>query len=160
MPQRTLTFILLGLTSLIVACADPASEPASSPESVNVESGGQADNGDEHDATEEAPMTESEPQAISLNEAVDAARKDLAERIDRSMQEVVIADARRVTWANGALGCPEEGMMYTQALVDGYYIRLQADGRDYDYHAGREGKPFYCPAERSRRPPQSDKPEM
>ena len=39
-------------------------------------------------------------------------------------------------------------MMYTQALVPGYRIVLQAGGQTLNYHAGRMGTPRYCPAER------------
>jgi hypothetical protein len=41
--------------------------------------------------------------------------------------EVVVAE--EVTWPDGALGCPEPDGMYTQALVEGYRIVLEVDGR-------------------------------
>ena len=37
--------------------------------------------------------------------------------------------AAAVTWSDGSAGCPEPGMMYTQALVPGYRIVLQAGDR-------------------------------
>jgi hypothetical protein len=35
--------------------------------------------------------------------------------------------------------------MYTQALVRGYRVRIQAGERLLDYHAGAQGTPFLCP---------------
>jgi hypothetical protein len=29
-------------------------------------------------------------------------------------------------WNDGSLGCPEPGMMYTQALVNGYWLIIEA----------------------------------
>jgi hypothetical protein len=34
--------------------------------------------------------------------------------------------------------------MYTQSLVDGLLIRLQANGIIYEYHSGGSRDPFYC----------------
>ncbi len=56
---------------------------------------------------------------------------------DPSSMEVVRAES--VTWSDGSLGCPEPGMMYTQALVDGYWVVLKVNELEYDYRAGRGG---------------------
>jgi hypothetical protein len=39
-------------------------------------------------------------------------------------------------------------MMYTQALVPGFRIRVRAGAETLDYHAGRRGAPMFCPAGR------------
>ena len=44
--------------------------------------------------------------------------------------------AEEIIWPDGALGCPQRGMTYTQAPVPGYHIVLQHNGRQYDYRAG------------------------
>ena len=49
---------------------------------------------------------------------------------------VTVVDARAVTWPDGSLGCPEPGMMYTQVLVDGTLVVLEAGGSRYEYHGG------------------------
>jgi hypothetical protein len=59
--------------------------------------------------------------------------------------ELRVLSAEPVTWGDGSLGCPEEGMMYTQALVPGYRIRVQVQGRVLDYHASRDGRLVLCP---------------
>ena len=48
--------------------------------------------------------------------------------------DLKIASAEPVTWGDGSLGCPEDGMMYTQVLVDGYLVTVQAGGQTYEYH--------------------------
>lgn len=50
-----------------------------------------------------------------------------------------------VVWNDGALGCPQPGLSYTQALVPGWRIVvLLGDGRRLDYHASRGGAWLRC----------------
>jgi hypothetical protein len=65
-----------------------------------------------------------------------AAVDDLAEKLGIESDAVSVMQAVAVTWPDGSLGCPEPGMMYTQALVDGTFVLLEADGRQYQYHGG------------------------
>lgn len=85
-------------------------------------------------------------------ETIQAAAADLGSHLGLEPAEVEVLDAKSVTWPNGALGCPEPGGMYTQALVDGYVIRLNAGGRIYHYHGRKGGDPFRCPPERRGKP--------
>lgn len=141
----------LFLAILLAACQDrgDTTEGGPSPDAspAETETGGEM--------TEGNAMTENDPDRLGLEEAVEAARKDMAGRTGVAPEEIEVARAQTVTWSNGALGCPEGDMMYTQALVDGYFILLRAGGEEAAYHAGRDGKPFHCPAERSKAPPRS-----
>jgi hypothetical protein len=83
------------------------------------------------------------PQAM-----LDAALDDAARRASVDRASITVVTATAVTWADGSVGCPEPGVMYTQALVPGYRIVLQAGDRVFNYHAGRGGVPMFCPAER------------
>jgi len=139
--------VFLALVALLAACEQDEPMPiAGQPE------------------VEEEPVLEEEeevmpvepPEGVSLERAVEAARQDLANRSDRDEESIRVVEAREVTWRNGALGCPEEGMMYTQALVEGMYILLELDGERHAYHAGRDGVPFACPADRSQPPRERD----
>ena len=65
-----------------------------------------------------------------------AAVDDLAGRLGIAAADVTVVDARAVTWGDSSLGCPEPGMMYTQQLVDGTLVVLEAGGRRYEYHGG------------------------
>lgn len=47
--------------------------------------------------------------------------------------QVTVISAEEVTFSDGSLGCPQPGMVYTQALVDGYKIVAEAGGKTYDF---------------------------
>ena len=53
--------------------------------------------------------------------------------------DIRIVTAKGVTWSDGSLGCPEEGQMYTQALVPGYRVVLDVAGEKIAYHASGSG---------------------
>lgn len=61
---------------------------------------------------------------------------------DRSSVSVIKAEA--VVWKDGSLGCPQPGVMYTQALVNGYLIVFMTDGEEYDYHVSENGIFVLC----------------
>jgi hypothetical protein len=88
----------------------------------------------------------------SLQAATEAALEDAARRSGLPVERLRVVEAALVTWPDGSLGCPQDGMAYTQALVRGYRILIQAGEAVLDYHAGSSGKPFYCPPERAAPP--------
>ena len=69
---------------------------------------------------------------------------DAKKRANASSENVVVVKAERVTWNDGSLGCPRPGMAYTQALVPGYWVVLEADGLTYDYRATARGSFRLC----------------
>jgi hypothetical protein len=73
-------------------------------------------------------------------------------KVDRD--QLVIARAQSVVWSDGSLGCPEPGMMYTQALVNGYWVIIEAGGKKYDFRVGRSGSFRLCPPGRGQPPSQ------
>ena len=50
------------------------------------------------------------------------------------VEEVELISREEVEWPDGSLGCPEEDMMYVQALTPGYLLNLEAKGQKYEYH--------------------------
>lgn len=82
-----------------------------------------------------------EPAATRLAEQ---ARDDLAQWSGIAADQIAISSAQAVTWPDSSLGCPQPGMAYAQVLTPGYLIRLEAGGRVYEYHAGRNSDAFYC----------------
>jgi hypothetical protein len=88
----------------------------------------------------------------TLEATVDAALADAAKRTGLNRVDLKVLSAEAVTWSDGSLGCPEPGMMYTQALVPGYRVRIRAGGNELDYHAGPTGAPALCPAARAVEP--------
>ena len=104
------------------------------------------------------PAAEAGPASTTngLRAVVDAALVDAARRSGLAVAALNVVSADRVTWADGSLGCPETGMLYTQALVPGYRIRIQAGGQTWDYHAGLRGAPRWCPPGRGLPPAAQD----
>ncbi|MFF1823629.1 hypothetical protein ACFVWG_40375 [Kribbella sp. NPDC058245] len=76
--------------------------------------------------------------------AVEQATADLVTKLGVQAAGVKVVSAEEVTWSDGSLGCPEQGMRYTQALVNGMRIVLEADGKRYEYHSGGSRAPFLC----------------
>lgn len=75
---------------------------------------------------------------------IEQARADAARRAGVPPEDVEILIAEAVTWNDGSLGCPQPGVMYTQALVDGYRVVVEAGGGEYHYHAAETGGATYC----------------
>jgi len=69
---------------------------------------------------------------------------DAAHRAGVSDGDVTVLRAEAVTWPDGALGCPRPGQVYTQALVPGYRVALEAAGNRLDYHADDRGRFVLC----------------
>jgi hypothetical protein len=80
------------------------------------------------------PVTGEVPQELLGSIVADAAR-----RTGVGEEEVEVVQAISVTWNDGSLGCPEPGMSYTMALVDGYHVVLLAEEDELDYRAAEQG---------------------
>ena len=69
---------------------------------------------------------------------------DAADRTGLETEVLVVIQDQAVVWPDGSLGCPKPGMMYTQALVDGYHILVQAGDAVLDYRATGRGSFVLC----------------
>jgi hypothetical protein len=78
------------------------------------------------------------------NELLDAIMIDLVERTGIAIDEIKVIQAQEVIWNDGSLGCPQPGVSYTQALVNGYQVVLGVGENRYDYHAADTGYFFLC----------------
>ena len=90
--------------------------------------------------------------ANDLRQAIQAALADAARRAPTGAAAPTLVRADRVTWADGSLGCPAPGRVYTMALVPGYRILIRSGSADLDYHASERGLPFLCPPGRATDP--------
>ena len=81
------------------------------------------------------------PAAQSL---IEKAKADLAQRLSISASQINVRGIQNVLWPDDSLGCPQPGMTYTQALVQGYLIILESQGREFEYHANLKNYIFYC----------------
>lgn len=69
---------------------------------------------------------------------------DLAAMLGVAETAITVVVREEVVWPDGAIGCPQPGMSYTQALVEGSRIVLEYEGTRHAYHAAALGEPFYC----------------
>lgn len=70
-----------------------------------------------------------------------------AETSGMRADQIQIIRAEAVEWSDGSLGCPEPGMVYTQAIVRGYWVELQAGDLVFDYRTSADGTFRLCLAE-------------
>jgi len=99
--------------------------------------------------TEERPIKDEVPQRI-----LDPILKEAAMLAKVPREKLVIVRAQSVVWNDGSLGCPEPGMMYTQALVKGYWVVIEGVGQTYDFRVDARGRFQLCPAGRGGPPRQ------
>lgn len=92
---------------------------------------------EERDVPEDGPVED-------LDALAEQVAAEVAEEEGVDAGAVTVVSAEEVTWADGALGCPEDDGMYTQALVEGYRIVVEVDGREIHYHGGMGQGPFRC----------------
>ncbi|MDY6944196.1 MAG: hypothetical protein SXG53_00635 [Pseudomonadota bacterium] len=69
---------------------------------------------------------------------------DLARRALVKHDAITVVSATEQQWSDGALGCPQPGRMYTQMIVPGYRVVMQAAGNRYSYHSDRRGNFIVC----------------
>jgi hypothetical protein len=79
----------------------------------------------------------------NLLKLVNDAKADLTTRANVSPDAIRIKSAEAVEWRDSSLGCPMEGMMYTQVITPGYLIVLEAAGKEWNYHASTN-RVMYC----------------
>lgn len=72
-------------------------------------------------------------------EILDRILADAVVRTSTDLADIEVIRGEAITWPDGSLGCPEPGMMYTQALVDGYHVVVRAGGEELDYRVGSGG---------------------
>lgn len=87
-------------------------------------------------------MTKAKPDP--LTEVIEAAKALAVQVQGADESSIEVSAAERVTWSDGSLGCPEEGMVYTQALVDGYWIVLSTSVGSLDYRSDLSGRLRLC----------------
>ena len=61
-----------------------------------------------------------------------------------TMPDVVVVEARDVTWRDSSLGCPAPGISYLQRLTEGFLVVLRIGARRVEYHSGPSGPARFC----------------
>ncbi len=66
---------------------------------------------------------------------VDIAKTDLAQRLNITMEQILLVKQEKVDWSDTSLGYPEPGMFYVQVITPGFRIILKAGDKLYEYHS-------------------------
>jgi hypothetical protein len=90
-------------------------------------------------APRESPASEGQAAA-----AVDAARRDAAQRLNTSPESLRVEDVESRQWPDRSLGCPRQGVLYAQVLTPGYLIVLSSGSRRLEYHTDDRGMAVFC----------------
>jgi len=93
------------------------------------------------DATKMTPTPPADP---GLQNLIDKATADLAQRLSIPATEIKLMESRKVTWPDASLGCPQPELVYAQVPVDGLLIRLAIGKEMYFYHTDGTTDPFLC----------------
>lgn len=128
--MRKLLLVVLCFV-LMTACA-PAPTPIEEPPG-----------NDGQPASTEKPSNTDEPSAtqlpVDLTPAQLAAIKALAESLGVPAEEIKLISTEAVDWPDGCLGVQEEGLSCTDAIVPGFRIILEANGRQVEYRTNEDG---------------------
>jgi hypothetical protein len=68
-------------------------------------------------------------------EALNRARRDLAERLGLSESDLAVKSVELVDFPDAALGAPLEDEMSAQMITPGWRITLNANDKNYEYRA-------------------------
>jgi hypothetical protein len=77
-------------------------------------------------------------------ELIEKMKDDLAKRLGIDLSGIQLVKAEAVTWNDGSLGCPQPEGVYTDALVNGYWVVLRVGAIQYDYRASETGYFILC----------------
>ncbi len=97
------------------------------------------------EATKEplAPPEADTPSPVA-QEMARLSREDLGQRLGLSIDEITILEIEPVTWPDASLGCGQPEEVYAQVLTPGFFVRLEAKGRQYLYHTDQSSTVILC----------------
>ena len=81
--------------------------------------------------------------AITKDEAVERARKDLAKRLNVSTADVTEDSTSEADFPDMALGAPQDEEMSGQMITRGWRIRLRTKGETFEYRADKNQVRLY-----------------
>lgn len=116
--MKKIAFGLFTLTLILTACAPPTPAPVDQPSIII----GQPTRG----SAEMAP-------------AQIAALTHLSVTLNLPADQITLISTEAVTWPDGCLGVQRPDVMCTQALVEGFKIVFEANGREYELHTDKTG---------------------
>ncbi len=80
---------------------------------------------------------------MTKEEAIEKARKDLAQRLNTDASKISQSSVEDADFPDMALGAAEEDEMSGSMMTRGWRIRLSAGGRNYEYRADQKQLRLY-----------------
>src|SRR4030042_2091866 len=132
-------FALLLILSFLTACAQPTSSGvyppsvsvAVTPTNIAVYPGPTA-------KPTEGPSTPTHI-PVDLTPVQMAAIQEVSKKYDIPVDQIKIVSTEAKTWPNGCLGVVIPGVLCTDVIVDGFNIKLEANGQQYEIHTNQDG---------------------
>lgn len=81
-----------------------------------------------------------EPPVPGSLSVVDQAQAALAQQLGAKPEDVKVVSSSQVDWPNGCLGIQKPGIMCTQAIVPGYQVILEVNGKQYEVRTDLTGQ--------------------
>ena len=91
-----------------------------------------------------SPSASGSPTAEGQAAAIDAARRDAAQRLNTTPDSLQVDDVEARQWGDRSLGCPRQGVLYAQIVTPGYLIVLSSGSRRLEYHTDDRGMAVFC----------------
>ena len=88
--------------------------------------------------------------------AVENARAALAQQLSVNVEDVTVVSSGQVDWPNGCLGVAKPGMMCTDAIVPGYQVILEVNGKQYEVRTDLSGQQVVVVSEGAAAAPQPE----
>jgi len=86
-----------------------------------------------------APSYPNDDSPFNMTSAQIAALTHLSETLNLPADQIALVSTESVTWPDGCLGVQKMGMMCTQAMVEGYRIIFETNGKEYVVHTNETG---------------------
>jgi hypothetical protein len=94
-------------------------------------------------------ITDSTPEVDpeEIGKAYSAAVTDLLTTLNKPETErtnIKTLDIQKQDWTDASLGCPKPGASYAQVITPGYLIKMEYEGKQYEYHTDNSGNVVDC----------------
>ncbi len=87
---------------------------------------------------------EADTPSPAAQEMARLSREDLSQRLGLAIEEITVLEVEAVTWPDASLGCPQPEKAYAEVLTPGFFIRLEAKGKQYLYHTDESTTVVLC----------------
>jgi hypothetical protein len=131
--------VLIVFFSFMTACAQPVATGAYPPPGSTAPV---------PTSSVETPAVTAQPSEVSptpthlpadLTPAQLAAIQEVSTKYSIPVDQIKIISTEAMTWPNGCMGVVIPGAMCTDVIVDGFVVKLEADGQQFEIHTNQDG---------------------